>query len=368
MNTKELQEIKDGVAAKKAAIDLTRIENNLSCYKDFILNIRACLSAVRDMDDFKEFRKEWRASQAVLSLPAQLAAFHEYIAAAENYNTLLFQITESGKLRGFMPELYDEQVCGILFDSGEVFKHPFNKEYLRNCLVGDDTRKAVYMHLVAVADPSDIKKLMDAGEIRKETIQSLPKAVSVRDLTLSNGMDANAMQAQYYSHLQQLYRDMDLDLPSPIIHKAEKVKGITFEGRDDKLRYIMGQLGCCDETNMMDYRNKLVLTAERYLYKGEKGEEPAVRILATIPGDKTCRKIDIGNLDREFALRLGEYYNDADISIEVEALGIFESSETNRQPFMRVQVIVGDKAQPLEKEQYVNLAEAADEFSMEDIK
>ena len=36
--------------------------------------------------------------------------------------------------------------------------------------------------------------------------------------------------------------------------------------------------------------------------------------------------------------------------------------------FMRVQVIVGDKAQPLEKEQYVNLAEAADEFSMEDIK
>ena len=130
----------------------------------------------------------------------------------------------------------------------------------------------------------------------------------------------------------------------------------------------MGQLGTCNEENMTDYRNKLALTAERYMFTKDEKEEPAVRILATIPGDKSCRMVDIGNLDRDFALRLGEYYPDADISIEVEELGIFESRDGKREPFMRMQVMVSDKAVPIEKEQITDLSEIEDAFSMEDLK
>lgn len=373
MTLDQLQAIKDTVAEKKAAVDFTKIENNLGYYNGFILNIRARLRDVKDMSDFKEFRNEWQHSLAVLSLPSQLAAFHEYIAAAENYNTQLFQLSESGKLKGFLPEFYDRQICNILMDSTEVFKHPFNKEYLKNCLICEGTRKAIYTHLVAVTEPSEVKELMDTGEIRKETILSLPKAVTARELTLPSfsDMDAATMQKRYYHNLQQLYRYMELDLPTPIIHKAEKLKGVTFDGRDDKLRYIMGQLGSCDENNMTDYRDKLVLTAQRYTYEAKDGtKEPAVRVLATIPGDKSCKMLDIGNLDRDFAVRLGQYYEDADISIEVEALGVFETQDGNRrEPFMRMQVMVGDKAVPIEKKQEItDLSEVEDAFSLDDLK
>lgn len=370
MSIEELQKMKDEVGTKKAAVDFTQIENNLACYSDFILNIRIRLRDVKDMADFKEFRKEWQHSLTVLQLPAQLAAFHEYVAAAENYNTQLFMLSESGKLKGFMPELFDESVCNIFLDSREVFKHPFNKEYLRNCLICEGTRKAIYTHLVTVAQPAEIEELINAGEIKKETIQSLPRAVTIRDLTVACTDKEQALnyEQSYYSHLQSLYKYMDLDLPTPIIHKAEKLKGVTFDGRDDKLRYIMGQLGTCNEENMTDYRNKLALTAERYMFTKDEKEEPAVRILATIPGDKSCRMVDIGNLDRDFALRLGEYYPDADISIEVEELGIFESRDGKREPFMRMQVMVSDKAVPIEKEQITDLSEIEDAFSMEDLK
>ena len=198
----------------------------------------------------------------------------------------------------------------------------------------------------------------------------MPRAVTIRDLTVACTDKEQALnyEQSYYSHLQSLYKYMDLDLPTPIIHKAEKLKGVTFDGRDDKLRYIMGQLGTCNEENMTDYRNKLALTAERYMFTKDEKEEPAVRILATIPGDKSCRMVDIGNLDRDFALRLGEYYPDADISIEVEELGIFESRDGKREPFMRMQVMVSDKAVPIEKEQITDLSEIEDAFSMEDLK
>ena len=372
INGEVLTKLKEDVEAKKAAVDFTKIDTNLAYYKDFVLNIRTRLSEVKNIEDFKEFRKDWQHSIGVLSLPSQLKAFHDYIAAAEQYNTALFTISESGKVSGFMPQLYDEMVCNILLDSAEVFKHPFNKEYLRGSLVGDNTRKAIYTHLVAVAEPIDIKAMVDAGEIRKETILSLPKAATVRDLTLSDktNSDIEYHIQDYYKHLKQLYRDFELILPDPIIHKAEKLKGVTFDGRDDKLRYIMGQLGTCDESNMMDYRSRLQLTAERYTFKGTNGDEPAVRILATIPGDKTCRKVDIGNLDREFALRLGEYYADADLAVDVEALGIFETGDGKREPFMRMQVSVAEKEFPLEKEKdapITDLSELEDAFSMEDL-
>lgn len=372
INGEVLTKLKEDVEAKKAAVDFTKIDTNLAYYKDFVLNIRTRLSEVKNIEDFKEFRKDWQHSIGVLSLPSQLKAFHDYIAAAEQYNTTLFTISESGKISGFMPQLYDEMVCNILLDSAEVFKHPFNKEYLRGCLVGDNTRKAIYTHLVAVAEPIDIKAMVDAGEIRKETILSLPKAATARDLTLGEKTDSSIeyYMQDYYKHLKQLYRDFELILPDPIIHKAEKLKGVTFDGRDDKLRYIMGQLGACDESNMMDYRSRLQLTAERYTFKGTNGDEPAVRILATIPGDKTCRKVDIGNLDREFALRLGEYYADADLAVDVEALGIFETGDGKREPFMRMQVSVAEKEFPLEKEKdapITDLSELEDAFSMEDL-
>lgn len=372
INGEVLTKLKEDVEAKKAAVDFTKIDTNLGYYKDFVLNIRTRLGEVKDIEDFKEFRKDWQHSIGVLSLPSQLKTFHDYIAVAEQYNTALFAISESGKISGFMPELYNETVCSILLDSAEVFKHPFNKEYLRGCLVGDDTRKAIYTHLVAVAEPIDIKAMVDAGEIRKETILSLPKAITVRDLTLGEKTDSSIeyYMQDYYKHLKQLYRDFELILPDPIIHKAEKLKGVTFDGRDDKLRYIMGQLGTCDESNMMDYRSRLQLSAERYTFKGINFEEPAVRILATIPGDKTCRKVDIGNLDREFALRLGEYYADADLAVDVEALGIFETGDGKREPFMRMQVSVAEKESPLEKEKdapITDLSELEDAFSMEDL-
>lgn len=110
INGEVLTKLKEDVEAKKAAVDFTKIDTNLGYYKDFVLNIRTRLGEVKDIEDFKEFRKDWQHSIGVLSLPSQLKTFHDYVAAAEQYNTALFAISESGKISGFMPELYNETV------------------------------------------------------------------------------------------------------------------------------------------------------------------------------------------------------------------------------------------------------------------
>lgn len=364
----QLQQMAAEVAAKQASVPFEKLVHALDSYNNFVDNIKFRLSEVQSADDFlNNFRKEWQASLCVLNLPGWLCAFHDYLASAEQLNTevmyaLQLPNPQAREIAGLIQPMNDTCMT-ILQDSETFYQRPFNKEYLRSRLIGDATKRAIYTHLVAVCDHRDISAMIASGEIKKETILSLPRAITARACTLKPlASQQEKMDAidHYYKTLQELYKGFDLTLPSPIIHKDEPLKGVTFDGRDRKLQYLVGQI-------KGDF-SRVVLTAERYEYTPTGGTpEPAVRVLASIPG--VCKPVDIGNLDREFANRLGAYYTDADLALEVSDMGFFQTNDGRNNPYMRMNVTIGEAAIPMEKEQSMKLSdELEDMFSIEELK
>lgn len=367
----ELQKMADDVAAKKEAVPFERLSHALYCYNNFVGNIKARLSEVHTIEDFYDFRKEWQSSLIVLNLPAQITQFHDYLAAAEQLNAAILRTVQTvGEPEGLSKKEYydaiglmhtlDETCIEILRDSETLYAHPFNKDHLRRCLTGSATKRAVYVHLLAVCEYAQIAQMVANKEIKVETIQGLPLAITPRECSLAAG-DAQAdALARYYKNLQALYKDQNLCLPAPVVFKEEPLKGVTFDGRDQKLRYFIGQA-------KRDF-SRIVLTAERYEYTPAGGApEPAIRVLAAIPG--VCKPVDVGNLDRNLANRLGTYYADADIALEVTDLDTFTTSEGESTPFMRILVTVGERAKPFVKEQTVDLSEELEDmFNMEELK
>ena len=353
------------VADRKAAVAFDKLDHALSCYNNFVGNMRNRLAEVKEIDDFYDFRKEWQSSLAVLNLPAQLCQFHDYLAAAEQLNAQILHITQSaqpqvnaGDARKLLHPI-DEASMQILADSAALYHRPFNKTYLRNCLVGESTKRAVYVHLLAVCDYPEIALMASNGEIKEERIKSLPLAITARECSLADGSDAAFHVGQYYKNLQQLYKDLHFTLPAPVVRNDEPLKGVTFEGRDQKLRYLIGQV--------KDDYSRIVLTAEPYEYTPQGGApEPAVRVLASIPG--VCKPVDIGNLDRNLANRIGTYYKGAQLALEVTDMGIFQTNDDARNnPYARLRVTIAEPAAPMERTQDLS-EELEDMFNMDELK
>lgn len=370
----QLKELRQQMRQAKQQLDMTAIQRKLTRYSDFILNFKKKLGTVVSVEDFRAFRVQWRECGSLASLPRELADFHAYLSLAEKYNSLVIRGISAGEDIEFMrtnpPMLVSETEVNILEQSAILYDRPFNWEKLRARLVGAATRKAVFTHLVACANPSEVLALLDEGAIKKETILDLPYQVSVANV-YGNGTNEKELYEAYHDNLATLYDHFGMTLPPLVTFHDEPLKGITFEGRTEKLRYLLSHIGAMSDSDSISYNRQVLLRAESYTFTPQEGEaEPAIRVIATIPGDRNFQAVDIGNLDRNLAISLAKDHPSGLISVSFEDVDYFEragADGTVHQPYAKLCVQVAD--QPYEKERQQNRSQEVDElFEMEVLK
>ena len=362
------QELKEQLDALQKSIQqiqqqfsLDDLERHLVRYSDFVLDIKNRLEAVENAEDFRAFRDEWKQCEGIRKLPKELSAFHEYQSLVEQYNALVIPaLLQGADTTPYRPVFMGQREFDICQNETPLYNRPFSWEKLKERLVGPATRNAVYTHAVACMEPNEIISMIEDGFIRWETITSLPYAVSVRGT--NGGANARLYQKHYHEHLSAVYDHFGYKLPD-IIHREEPLKGVTFEGRPEKIRYIMQRLVSPSDKN-------LVLKAERYLFEKDGVKEPAIRVIASIPRDRQFQDICIGNLDRNLAISIDKEHPNATLVLDLKEMGYFESSSESgsvRTPYAKMNLQIADRPVEKAKKKDNHSREMDELFSMDEI-
>lgn len=346
--TQQLDELLIQINEKGEKLDTEQIERHLVRYNDFILNIRSRLEEVIDAESFRVFRNEWKETGGIRRLPAELSLLHQYQSLVEQYNALIVPLCLEGKAPSrHKPIMITESELNIRQSETILYKRPFQWEQLKERLTGQATKNAIYIHAVACLDTIDIINMIEEGSIKQETIEALPYAVTERGVT--GGSCAKELREAYHANLATLYQHFGKILPKPVFTESP-LKGVTFDGRTEKLLYIHNYLNRENLTAEKHLQVKL----ERYTYQPQEGPaEPAIRVLATLPHDKQCRNIDIGNIDRNLAIQIAKEHPDATLICHIKEFDLFDmagSNGTKHQPFMKLVVEIADKPREIEKE------------------
>lgn len=365
----QLKQLREQIIQAKQMLNLQGIQRKLTRYHDFVLDFNRRLGQVNSVEDYRSYRSQWSECGTLASLPGELANFHSYLALVEQYNALIMSAMAAGADASFMrtnpPALISETEMDVLDRSELLYRRPFNWKKLHERLVGPAARTKIFTHLIACADPEEVWVLVNEGLLKKETIQSLPYLIPI-SAVCGNGENEKELYLSYHDHLASLYERMDMILPPVVTMGDEPLKGVTFEGRTEKLRYLLSHVGACSDYGVDTFNQKVTLRAERYLFKPAEGEaEPAVRVIASIPGDKNFQSIDIGNLDRNLAIQLAKEHPDAEIILLFEDLDVFDAAGrdgTIHQPYAKLCVQIADKPKERERQIDTDHSRAVDEL------
>lgn len=179
---KKLDNLLDEMNRAKEKNSLPLIEQHLARYSSFVLGLEQTLAEVTDYVSFREFQDEWKECEGIAKLPQELAAFHEYLSLVEQYNAVVLSELAAegdGKLgvlqkRLYMPILISREERVILEDANILYMNLFNWGRVKERLVGEATRRAVYVRIAAVLDPEDITEMIKDGSIENEMIKAMP--------------------------------------------------------------------------------------------------------------------------------------------------------------------------------------------------
>lgn len=372
-----LEELK---AEMEAAMDrmpqLSQLAMHLQRYEQFVLSFRETLAQVTDLETFHAFRRDWQESAGVVGLPAELASVNNALSRIECYNAAAVPALLSGTAHGYLPELLPEELLDIMRMANVLYEHPVDWSRIRERLIGPKTREAVYVHAVATLEPEDITEMLDEGTIKQRTIESLPYTVD-KEAVYGNGENDAALQAAYRNHLAVIYLHLGKYLPD-LRYMQESVRGVSFEGRPEKLKYLIRWLkekhnirenvlknfpaGPPDaKENWLNEGVKIEL--ERYTFMRDGVGEPAVRVLASIAGDEQFKALDIGNLPRETAIRLDAEAKNASLSAELTEIGVAAvtgQSGTVSRPYVKLCVTVAGEPYSIGVEQEQNHSKQMD--------
>ncbi len=341
----------------KREFSMERLSIHLDRYRAFVLGMRSSIADIRDYESFRAFRTKWKESGGIAMLPKELTAFNRYMSLANTYNAeLIPQLLNSGKVLELVPIMFSQDELDIIKNAAEVYKRPFVWDKIKDCLVGEAARTAVYTHAAACLAPEDFCQLIDGGSIRMETLEHLPYVVSLRDIN-GDGENDKQLQQAYQKNLAAIYDHYGKELPEATREEV-LVCGVSFENRSQKLTYLLrwareytkaeGAEVFRDDGST-DINRELVIELGKYL---SHTGEPAIQVLVTIPGDPKFCRMNIGHIPREIAIRIDEETPHATLAAELNEIGIAPipgRDGTVEQPYVKLLLIIGDKPYEIER-------------------
>ncbi len=351
----KIKEMWNKTVEAKQAFDEGKLAMHLERYREFVLNLRNSIADICDYDSFRIFRAKWKESGEIAMLPKELAAFNRYLSLANAYNAeLIPELMNDGKIMEFVPVMFTQEELDIIKNSGDVYRHPFAWDRIRASLVGNQARMAVYTHAVACMSPDNFRLMIDDGSIRMETLESLPYAVCLRDIT-GNGENDRALQRAYQKNLVAIYEHYGKDLPD-VTREEVLVCGDSFEKCPQRLNHLLewareyaGQSDAVVHRmdGKADINRELLIELERHTFhnKTTDKDELVIRVLATIPGDPKFCRIDIGHIPKEITARIEKETPRAMLAAELEEIGpesVPGHSGTAAAPYARLTLIIGD--------------------------
>lgn len=375
----EISGLWEKTAAAREALDLDRLEMLLARYQEFVLGMRDGIAAgIYDYKSFCEFRERWKECGKIQTLPKELTAWGQYLSLANAYNAILIpELLNGGKVTEFAPVLFTQEELDIMAAAGEVYRRPFNWERMKARLVGEGARRAVYMRAAAVLEPEEFIRMVDNGEIRMETLESLPFAAGRHDIC---GDEDAGLAEDYGKHLAEIYRHYGKQLPAPVTETVP-VRGVSFENRPQKLNYLIRWARSFCQTDSAKFsgndaaeiNRKVVIGLEKYIYHNqqENTDEPAVRVLATLIGDNSFVKMDIGNLPKEVAMRIDAECPDATLSAELEEIGVASvtgNGGTEARPYVKLALTTAGAPREIEHASGKNRGAEVDDLFNEELR
>jgi hypothetical protein len=362
--TKGLDELLEQIKEMEKTCNIADIKEHLTSYHNFIPGIKKTIATIEDKQSFDAFRQKWQNTTYIGKLPKELAAFNHYMSLISQYNDLIIPVYMRGeKIEGHKPIFLNEDLLSVSKLSSMIYARPFNWAQIKNCLIGQPTRNAVYTHTVAALPPKEIIDMIKEGRIKQSTIEALPYAVSTRGVN-GNGRNDDALRQNYHNHLATVYDSMGKTLPD-VIEEVVPVKGVTFEGRPQKLRYLANKLKETDRQPI-----EVIIKLEPYTFTKDGVSEPAMRVVATLPGDASFRSLDIGNIDRNLAISIATEHEGATVVGELEEVGSFETDDNKNSVYAKLTLQIADKPYEKEKEQSKdeNRSEEVDALFEEELK
>lgn len=317
---------------------------------------------IHDFRSFLAFREEWiQLVKALPKLQNHILSFNRYVSSVNTYNEQI--LLRDGEKTTVSPLLFNEDYFNVLTELNDLFKGSFNTKAFSELLRSDAFKKKLFTHVVSALSSEDVLMLISEGKLSAETFQKLPYEITSADIQVPMDYLENAdnyIQAvcnEYHAKLAEIYDALGYYLPDTKF-RVEPLKGVTFEGRGERLLVLMNTLkdrlehgetaDVIKMSEMGNLNNYVTLELQQYEYEGE----PAYRVLASIHGNKLFQKIDIGVLAadtaKEFAAMQG-----AQFICKMNEIGIFDrmtsENTVKRTPYMKLDIGISEKVQEQKK-------------------
>lgn len=249
------------------------------------------ISQITDFESYKNFHQKWLYVYGSMKKSPNLIGNIMDIQNEINLYNRSLMLSNGEKITD-IPYFYSEGEFETLRLLNQYLQEYSHNEF--DFLVSKAFKEKIFKHTIAVFDQSDIGKLIDEELLSEKTLKTLPQFITEKDILCGETKNkAEAVEKQtkgienYHKNLGYAYEKFNLQLLSETSMSC-KLKGVTFDGRQEKLKKLY-------VTN-----SPISLTAEKYYYEGE----PAIRIIAECNGEK----MDIGNIDKNIAKEIEDSY------------------------------------------------------------
>lgn len=349
---------REKILETRKSLNLERLDTGLAGYQTFCFSLAARLEQVGNLEECLELKRDWAsARKGITRLKKEVFDFNQYVNMVNNFNSQILIANEPLTIK---PIFFTEEEVNILRETGVMYNIPFNEKKIYEYLASPAIKKIIYTHMIAVLEAEEVLDLISMNQISKETILSLPLEATYQETSVAPELRQDATKA-YAAHLREVYKHLGFEIPETIF-KDEQVKGVTFDGRSEKiftmLKLLSEKLGVTAEKYGVDTfsaesnpNNFISLKLERCVYHNEKEnvDEPAIRVLANVRGIKNYRNIEIGYLSKDLALMIEQNHKDAYLSCSLEEVGTFVT-DGKPTPYVRIRLGITDAPKALEKE------------------